>query len=326
MKNNSLKEIAQKISEVKSILLFPHVNLDGDALGSCVALCKAFRNLNKETWILLEDQIPANLCFLDSGYCTWDEDKIADPDICMCVDCGSEDRFEKRRAKFNSGKLKICIDHHETTEFKWDYNYIDPDEAATGQIVFELLKVLEIKPDKEIGEAIFAATTTDTGNYQYSNTQKKSHLITAELYDWGIDSNSVSIEIYENVRPEKMIMKNKAMETLKMLKGGKGALVYVTQQMLNMTGAVMDEAEGLSQDLRSIAGVEYAAVLKEYEDEKIRVSLRAKSKGNVSEIARRLGGGGHQKAAGCTIYKPMAEAVKLVEDELIRGIEELDEK
>ena len=136
----------------------------------------------------------------------------------------------------------------------------------------------------------------------------------------------MSIEIYENVRPEKMIMKNKAMETLKMLKGGKGALVYVTQQMLNMTGAVMDEAEGLSQDLRSIAGVEYAAVLKEYEDEKIRVSLRAKSKGNVSEIARRLGGGGHQKAAGCTIYKPMAEAVKLVEDELIRGIEELDEK
>ena len=76
MKNNSLREIAQKIREAKSILLFPHVNLDGDALGSCVALCKALRSLKKEAWILLEDDIPANLRFLDKGYCTWEKEKV----------------------------------------------------------------------------------------------------------------------------------------------------------------------------------------------------------------------------------------------------------
>lgn len=324
MKNNSLKEIAQKISEAKSILLFPHVNPDGDTLGSCAALCKALRGMNKETWILLEDDIPANLCFLDNGYCTENQDIIAEPDICMCVDCGSEDRFEKRAAKFRQAKTTICIDHHGTTEFMCDCNYVDAAEAATGQIIFDLLKELEIQPDKEIGEAIFTAITTDTGNYQYSNTQKKSHLITAELYDWGVDCNKVSIEIYENVRMEKIMVKNRAMETLKVIGGGLGVIVYVTQAMLEETGAVMDETEGLSQDLRSIAGVEYAAVVKEYDANTIKMSLRAKTCGDVATVARHLGGGGHTKAAGCTLHTSLEEALKRVEEEFISAIKELE--
>lgn len=325
MKNNSLREIAQKIREAKSVMLFPHVNPDGDTLGSCAALCKAFRKLGKETWILLEDDIPANLRFLDNGYCTNDEDKIPFPDICMCVDCSSEDRFEKRAGKFVSGKTTICLDHHKTGEFKWDYNYIDPLEAATAQIVFELIREMGVEPDKEIGEAIFAAITTDTGNFQYSNTQRKSHLIVAELYDWGVDCNSISIQIYENVRMEKFMMRNRAMETLKLIGEGRGAIVWVTQKMLEETGADMEETEGLPQELRSIAGVEFAAVLKEYEEEKIKVSLRAKSRGDVASIAAGLGGGGHTKAAGCTIYKNVEEAVNLVESAITAAIAELDE-
>ena len=325
MKNNSLKEIAGKISEAKSIMLFPHVNPDGDALGSCAVLCEALRKLGKETWVLLEDDIPANLRFLDKGYCTWDSAKIEEPDICMCVDCGSSDRFEKRAEKFASGKTTICIDHHRTSELKWAYNYIDPAEAATGQIVFELLRELGAEPDKEIGEAIFAAITTDTGNFQYSNTQAKSHLIAAQLCGWGADFNGTSVQLYENVRMEKFMMRNRAMETLKIIGGGRGAVVLVTQEMLRETGAAMDETEGLSQELRSIAGVEFAAVVKEYEEEKIRVSLRAKSRGDVAEIASKLGGGGHTKAAGCTIYKTIAEAAKLVEEEILLAIDGLDE-
>lgn len=324
MKNNSLKEIAQKLNGAESVLLFPHVNLDGDALGSAAALCKALRKKGKNAWVLLEDDIPANLRFLDKGYCTWDTDLIQNPDVCMCVDCGDEGRFEKRADKFKTGKETICVDHHMTTEFFCDYNYVDAEEAATGQIVFELLEELGADLDREIGEAIFAAITTDTGDFQYSNTQKKSHLIAAHLYDLGVDFNKVSVELYENVRMEKILLQNRAMDTLKIIGGGLGAIVYVTQEMLKETGAVMDESEGLAQELRSIAGVEYSAVVKEYEPEKARVSLRAKRRGDVSGIAGRLGGGGHTKAAGCTIYAPIDAAVRAVEKELAAAIEELD--
>lgn len=324
MKNNSLKEIAQRLNAAESVLLFPHVNLDGDALGSAAALCKALRKKGKNAWILLEDDIPANLRFMDKGYCTWDFDIIQNPDVCVCVDCGDTGRFEKRADKFGTAKETVCIDHHMTTEFFCDYNYVDAQEAATGQIIFELLKELEADWDCEMGEAIFAAITTDTGDFQYSNTQKKSHLITAELYDLGVDFNKVSVELYENVRMEKILLKNRSMDTMKIIGKGLGAIVYVTQDMLKETGASMDESEGLAQDLRSIAGVEYSAVVKEYEPEKARISLRAKRRGDVSEIARRLGGGGHTKAAGCTIYAPIDVAVKAVEEELTAAIEELD--
>lgn len=324
MKNNSLQEIAQKLNEAKSILLFPHINIDGDALGSCAAICKTLRSNGKDAWILLEDDIPANLRFLDKGYCTYDMDIIKNPDICMCVDCGDLGRFPKRAEKFNKGKTTICIDHHRTTEFFCQYNYVDSVEAATGQIAFDLIKLMGIKPDEEIGEAIFAAITTDTGDFQYSNTQKKSHLIAAELYDWGVDFNKVSVEIYENVRMEKIMLKNKAMETLKLVGNDLGAIMHITQEMLEETGAAMDESEGLAQDLRSIAGVEFSALIKESEPGVARVSLRAKRRGDVAKIAQRLGGGGHTKAAGCTINLPIEEAVAVVEEEIEKAIEELE--
>ena len=251
--------------------------------------------------------------FLDKGYCTWDKDKIEEPDVCMCVDCGDTGRFPGRAEKFAAGKTTVCVDHHMTTEFFCDYNYVEPKEAATGQIIFDLLGIMGAKPDKETGEAIFAAITTDTGDFQYSNTQKKSHLIAAQLYDWGVDFNRVSVEIYENVRLAKIRLKSRAMETLKIIGGGRGAVVTVSRDMLEETGALMEESEGLAQDLRSISGVEYSAVLKEYGPKAVRVSLRAKREGDVSKIAARLGGGGHIKAAGCTLNTDLDTAVSMVE-------------
>lgn len=321
--NNSLREIANVLHEAESVLLFPHVNPDGDSIGSCAALCRTLRLRGKEAWILTEDEIPANLVFLDKGYSTKEMDKIQRPDVCICVDCGDVSRFPKRAEKFLLGETTICIDHHMTTRLFCDYNYVDSQEAATGQIIFELLKEFGAEPDKETAEALFAAITTDTGDFQYSNTQKKSHLITAELYDWGADFNKVSVKIYENVRLEKIRLKSAAMETLKIIGGGKGAIVKVSQSMLDKTGALMDESEGLAQELRSIAGVEYSAVLKEYEHELIRVSLRAKRKGDVSQIASALGGGGHLKAAGCTIRETLENAADKVEKEMLAAIQKL---
>ena len=120
MKNDSIKTIAKVLSKAESILIFPHVNLDGDALGSCAALCGALRKQDKNAWILLEDEIPANLRFLDRNFCTWDMDAIKDPDICICVDCGDTGRFPGRAGKFLSAGTTICVDHHMTEKYFCD--------------------------------------------------------------------------------------------------------------------------------------------------------------------------------------------------------------
>lgn len=323
MINNTMREIADVLKAAGSVLIFTHINMDGDALGSAAALCKGLRSLGKESYILVEDQIPAYLGFLDKGYCTYNQEVLKNADVSVCVDCGDFTRFPQRKEKFLEAKTTVCIDHHRTTSEFCNYNYVDPDAAATGELIFELLKELGCGPDIETGEAIFAAITTDTGNFQYSNTNKNCHMIMAELYDWGVDPNRVSVEVYENERLEKLVVTVKALESLEIIGGGKGAIAHLTKEEMDATGAAPDETDGVIDRLRSISGVEYAAFLKEKAPGVIRVSMRAKRLGNVAEIAARNNGGGHIKAAGCTLEMSMEEALATIKKELEEAISRL---
>ena len=314
MKNNTFEDIANVIAEKDHILIFPHINMDGDALGSAAALCKALRDLGKTCYILIEDDIPGNLLFLDKGYTTLDPDVVGVPQVAICVDCGEEKRFPKRADVFRQADITVCIDHHATTKFICDYNHVDSSRAATGELIYDLLNALGVDVDKEMGEAIFAAITTDTGNFQYSNTSKRSHEIMAALYDVGIDANGVSIELYENMRIEKIRIENKVLSTLELLCDGKAAICYMTENMLKETGATGDETDGVVQKMRSISGVEIAAFLKEQGEGKVKASLRSKRYADVAAIASAFGGGGHIRAAGCTLECSMEEAMTRIKE------------
>ena len=299
MANNTFKEIAEVLLKAEKILIYPHINADGDAVGSAAALCHTLRRLGKTAHVLIEEQLPANLRFMDKGYFTFDEKVMEHPDV------------------------SVCVDHHGTTQNFCDYNYVDSAAAATGELIYALIKEMVPEADVETGEAIFAAITTDTGNFQYSNTTKNCHLIMAELYDLGVDTNKVSVEIYENERQEKLMITTKALSTLEIFGGGCGAIAHLTLEDMKEIGAEPFETDGVIQKLRSISGVEYAALVKEKEPGVIRVSMRAKRRGNVATIASELGGGGHVKAAGCTLNMPLDEAVNLVKSKLSEAIKEL---
>lgn len=320
MKNNTLAEIAKILTEKQNILIYPHINMDGDALGSAAALCKGLRNLDKNCYILIEDDIPGNLLFLDKGYTTRKQDIMEKPEISICVDCGEAKRFPKRAERFNTADITVCIDHHTTTKFICDYNYVDSSRAATGELIYDLLCEMGVTIDKEIGEAIFAAITTDTGNFQYSNTSRRSHEIMAALYDAGIDANGISIELYENVRIEKILIRNKVLSTLELLCDGKAAICYMTEDMLTETGATGDETDGVVQELRSISGVEIAAFLKEQGSGKVKASLRSKRYADVAAIASAFGGGGHIRAAGCTLEFDLEEAMTRIKEKIEESI------
>lgn len=297
---NTIKEIAQKLKQAQSVLLFPHVHMDGDALGSSAALAGALRKQGKTCYVLIEDEIAGNLKFLDRDYCTDNQDIIDGPDLCVYIDCGDESRIPKRYGKFLSGRETMCIDHHRTNSSDTDYAYVDPDAAATGEIIYDIITAMGDEIDAHTGEALYAALTTDTGNFQYSNCTKKTHEIAAALYDSGMNHSEVCIQIYENVSVGKIRLDNMIMNTLDIFADGKAAMAYVTQQMLEETGTGMDETEGIVSTLRSIRGVEISVFLKEYGTEEIKVSMRAKTYADVAEIAVEFDGGGHTKAAGFT--------------------------
>lgn len=328
--NNTLKEIAKVLCDAKTVLLFPHVNADGDALGSCVALSRALSQFGVDCRILIEDKIADNLAFLDrtagvdiagGTYTTFDAGIFgAAPDVCLAVDNGEPERFPKRKEAFYTGKTLGCIDHHPTSKPFADFNYIDPAAAATGEIVYDLICAMGAKVDKKIAEALFAAITTDCGNFQYSNTTRRTFEIACELMDTGFNLVEVSNAIYQNNPPQRIKLEAEIMGTMELCGDGKVAIAYVTQEMLRETGARLEDTDGIINVLRGIAGVEVAALFKENDEHKIKLSMRAKSYANVSEVAQEFGGGGHVRAAGCTLEMTMTEAIETMKPHIVNAV------
>lgn len=324
MMKSTLEQIAIKLKEADTILLYPHIIMDGDTLGSSIALCIALRKIGKKAHILIEDEIPSYLLFLEKDYCTSDQNILGTADISISVDCSDIERFIMRKAKFLTGKFSICLDHHRTNNSFAELNYIDEYAGATGEIIYDLIKIMGIDIDVEMAEAIYTAITTDTGNFQYTNTTKTTHLITADLFDIGIDLEKISVEVYQNIRHEKLKITNEVINTIEMLYNGKADIAYVTQEMLKKTGALMEETEGIIETLRNISGVEISAFMKESKPNEIKVGLRAKTYGDVSAIAQSFGGGGHKKAAGCTLYTSLEEAKRQISFAIVAHLEQVD--
>lgn len=307
---SSLKQIADKLLEASSVLIFTHIQMDGDALGSSAALCHALRKMGKEAEILIEDKIPDNLMFLDDGYCVWSAG-IKKPDICVALDCSDIGRLGRREEAFKEGKTTIFIDHHATAIPFGHLNYMDAGAAATGEIVFKLLKEMDYDLDSDAAEKIYTAIVTDTGRFMYSNTTGDTHCMVSELFRRGIDHEKVSVEIYQKKRIEKVKLMNAIMGTIELFNDGKACMALMTENMLKDTGAYAEESEGMVEELRNIEGIEIATLLKEHE-EGIKVTMRSKSWADVSKIAVLFDGGGHKKAAGCTLKTSMEEAKLLI--------------
>jgi len=320
--NDSIRSIAAIMRDLNSVLIFPHINADGDALGSASALCLALRKMGKKSYVMLSEPIAKNLDFMDCGCCTYDDSVIDDIELCMQVDCSGMNRIPNREEAWARGRLKGCIDHHMTgsVDIQYDFYRSEPKSAATGELIYLLIKELGVEIDLDIANCLFTAITTDTGNFQHTNTTKRTHDIAGELYEVeGFDSKAISALIYDRKSKEAMHMESIVLAELEFYAEGKLAAGKVTQALLDECGCTMDESEGLIQRIMSIDGIEIGVLFKENPDS-IRCSLRAKNYANVSDVAVKFDGGGHVRAAGCTLDKPMEKAQETLVPELIKAL------
>lgn len=316
MKSNaSLKKLAGILNAAQTILIFIHTSPDGDALGSAAALCRALRKSGKLSWILLDEEIPGYISFMDTEFCTRDRDCITSPDVCICVDCGEYSRFPNLTDKYDEGRVKLCVDHHTADDGFGDYYYIDESAAATCQIIYRLLQEMDAEIDRDIAASLYTGISTDTGSFQYSNTTAETHAVASELMMTGIDHTAINVKLYQTVSMAKLKIQALILQRAQVLLDGKAAVSCVTGEMLKQASVGAGDAEGAVDMLRNIDGVEIAAFLKEREDG-VKVSMRAKSWVDVREIAAVFGGGGHTKAAGCTLHMPMDDALEAVKKEI----------
>lgn len=307
---NHTKEIIQKLNDAKSILLFPHINMDGDAFGSSIALCLGLRSLGKTCNILLEDEIPDYLKFMDHGYCINEANYSSD--INIAIDSGDISRLENRKEVYLSAPCTLSIDHHISNSSFSQLSYIDSTVAATGMLIYELLKTLSVAITPEIADALYLAILTDTGSFRYSNTSKETHLLVSELYDCGLDHVTICNAVYDSVPPSQIAIEALILQQMEIFADGKACISYSNNEMLEQAGATPDQTETVIDRLRSIKNVEIAVFLKEKPDGSFKASLRAKTYANVRKIAFELGGGGHEKASGCTLNQSLSEAIETI--------------
>ena len=316
--NTTLQEIGKTLLDSRSVILFPHENPDGDAIGSCVALCAALRKSGVDAWVLIDEPLSDYIDFIDGPdengefCCTTDKNCIEDPEVCMFVDCSGVDRIPGREGIFSAGEKTICIDHHRTASSEEDHFYIDGEEAAACQIIYKLLREMNVTFDRRIANAVYTGLCTDTGNFQYSNTTTETHRIAAELFALGVDHDDIMVRLYQNVDLKQTRLESAALREMELYAGGKAAIAVVSQHMLREFEAGLEHADNLINVLRDIKGVEVATVIKEREDGAAKVSFRSKSYVDVSAIAAQFGGGGHVRASGGTLYEGLEEAKAMV--------------
>lgn len=307
--STKIEEAIKIIEKSSNIFIASHINPDGDNIGSVLALTLALIKRGKAVFALESDRSPSNLSFLPGFELMkkYDDD-MGDVDTFITLDSSDPDRLGDNILLIDKANHVINIDHHKSNTNFGNINIVDTEAAATGELIFDIIQKLDIDMDKNIATNIYAAISTDTGSFRYGNVNSKTHRIAATLLETGIDLTHINIELYENMSMAKASLFIKTINKLKTYEDGKIAVIKITQDMLEETSTDWEDTEGIISFIRQIDSVEVSCLMKEYEKEETRISLRSKKYADVSLICSAFDGGGHMRAAGCTIYKDIDSA------------------
>ncbi|MBQ5344629.1 MAG: bifunctional oligoribonuclease/PAP phosphatase NrnA [Acidaminococcaceae bacterium] len=306
-KNCTLAETAKLLKETGKMVIVSHISPDGDTLGSSLALAHALRMLGKEVMLNVDDDIPSVFSFLPGigEYIRFAPDDSVPADLLIVIDASSADRAGNAMNVVKARSV-LNIDHHKTNTHFADYLYLDSDAAATAEIIYSLLLELGTKLNTEIATCIYEGLYTDTGSFKYSNTTSRTLSIASALLTYGVNPSLISDNMEVKSRSQ-VEMLGKVLETLTFLRDGKIAYVEVAPELYDYN---VDTDTFVSYP-RYIEGVEVALLFKQVEENLTRVSFRSKQV-DVAKIALSFGGGGHQKASGCSIHAPLKEAESIV--------------
>jgi phosphoesterase RecJ-like protein len=314
------------IGAANKILVTTHVKPDGDAIGSLVGICNVLTQMDKQVvplflspvpqWykFLLDDAVPVlkhDLECSDLG-----QGDYAEVDLIVLVDVNSLPQLSHFGEFLQKSKIPVLvIDHHATADHLGTIELVDPDAAATGLLVAEYIRHNQWPLSPRTAEALFVATATDTGWFQFSSANSRVYRDCADLIDAGANPNEIYEKLFQDFSLAKFRLTLAMLDTLELFYDDQFAVQHLYPQDFERTGAAYEETENLINECHRIGSVKASALLVELPDGRIRGSLRSKSDLDVSKIARKFGGGGHKKAAGTFIEGPMEKArQKIIEE------------
>jgi len=310
----------------KIFLLSSHQNLEGDALGSQLALAQLLKSLKKKVIMYAPDEVPAAYSFLpDTGRVKTGADaKETDYDVACILDCTGLDRLGDMKRVIDFKRPIINIDHHISNTYFGTVNWVEPGFSCTGEQIYRLFKEMDIPINKKAALSMYVAILTDTGSFRYSNTTARSHEAAAELIRKGLKPTDIYRKIYEVAHRSHLALLSRVLSTLEMTKDGSVAWTSVTEGMMKAHKANAEVAQDFVNFPRSIKGVKIAMGFREEGKGSVKVSFRSNEGIDVCRLAKQCGGGGHHSASGCTMkgsLDEVKEAVLIKTAKYLKGLE-----
>ncbi len=294
------ESILEILRREERFVILSHINPEGDALGSSIALALALRRMGKAADVYNRDGLPSIYGFLPGSDLVrrLEEMKVTPESVVVILDCNDLERVGISERM--DCKLSMVIDHHETESDYGDIRWIEPECPATGMMIYYLLKSLDAGIDSVMATNLYTAISIDTGTFRYSNTTAETLLAGADLIRYGADPSFVAERLYESWSRNRFMLLIETLNTLEINRVGSitVATTVITSEMFRRTGTTSSDTENFSNFPRKIEEVHISALFRETEDGRWKASLRSKGDVNVARIASHFGGGGHKNAAG----------------------------
>ncbi|MFH0731332.1 MAG: bifunctional oligoribonuclease/PAP phosphatase NrnA [Candidatus Omnitrophota bacterium] len=318
---NKYKKVLREIRKYKNFLLISHTNPEGDSIGSQLAFEQLLKSMGRKAFIVNSDGPGAKYAFLPGS------DKIRTAvgknikyDAVCFLDCADIKRIGNIYKTINLTKPKINIDHHLSNTKFADIDLVEPNASSTAEVVYTLFKQAKVNIDKNCAINLYAGILTDTGSFSYSNVTPFTHEVLSDLLKRGIDTNAIFRNVYEQVSLPTIKLLSAALSTLKLSASGEVCWMTIRKEMFKKYNATLQDEENFVNFPRSLKGVEVAVFFTEVSINRVKVSLRSNNNADVNKIASCFGGGGHQKASGCTLKGTIASARQRVLSEVERQL------
>jgi bifunctional oligoribonuclease and PAP phosphatase NrnA len=298
--------VFQKIREIidrgQEFLITTHIDPDGDAIGSAFSLYWALDSMGKTPYVYLRDPVPYMYEFLPGPPRLIGHEIPDRPfDAIFVVDCGNLFRAGDGYQRLKGMGPLINIDHHATNEPFGVVNLINEDSSSTAEILHGLFEYLGVDPTYNMALNIYTAIFTDTGSFRYPNTSTSAFLICEKMIETGVSPSFVAQMVHENHPIERFHLLGMVLSSLQTFRDGLIVMAHVTQEMFSATGATKEQTEGFVEFIKEIRGLDVAVLIREINEQRYKISMRSKGDTDVAYICSLFGGGGHRKAAGCTI-------------------------
>ena len=286
-------------------LILTHKNPDGDTMGSAAALCSALRRYGKTAYLYPNKQATEKLRKYTATYFA-DENYTASSVI--SVDVASQDML----AEGFLGMVDCCIDHHPTNSGFGTVNLICPEKSACGEIVLTIIENMNRGLTKEEADLLYIAVSTDTGCFQYANTDAATHTAVSKLLRYGADNTVLNLIFFRTVSKARILLEGMIFSSLFFHRDGSVVTAVITQDMLQECGATEEDCDDLASLPGRIEGTVVGITIREKENGFSKVSVRTSAAVSAIEICNYFGGGGHPMAAGCTIEANPQKARELI--------------